>query len=700
MDVKKDILWRVGIVYITIVLVAVAILSRALYLQIGEKEIWKKKAETMKKKDIIIEPERGDICAEDGRPMCSTVPYYEIRVDFGAGLLTDEIIKENLDSLCFYLAATFKDRTKEEYKDNIINARNRGERYYLLKRKVTHSQFKKIQNYPIFRLGRFKSGVIFEQIEFREKPFDLLANRTLGFTYKTISDSVRGVGLEIAYDKELRGTMGVRSMQKLSGSVWMPVNDGNEVEPQNGMDLITTINIDIQDVAETALMNQLIAQEAQWGTAVLMEVKTGEIKAIANLERQKDGKYKESLNMAVHSSIECGSTFKLFSMMVALEDGYVRPEDTIDIFWGKKAYKDAVMEDSKTDLYRKLSVQQIMEKSSNVGMAEIIRLNYSDKKQSYLNGLKKIGIHRPLGLEIPGEGSPYIKEVDDWSGITLMWMAVGYESTLTPLQLLTYYNGVANNGIVVKPKFVKALRQNGEIVKEYPTTILNNKMCSQSTIDKLKNMLEGVVEHGTASAMNTENYKIAGKTGTAQVGYSNGNISGHRSSFVGYFPADNPQYSCIVIINLPKNGYYGATVAGPVFQEIADKVYATSLEIQKEMEQNELMGKETPYSKNGNKKQLEYVFNYLGIPVVENDVKSSWISTVKRDSVVEFRNRYIKNKQVPDVRGMGLRDAVFLLNNAGLEVEIAGKRKGTVIKQNIEPGRKIIPGQEITIELG
>lgn len=709
MQLKKDILWRVAVVYFAIALFAILILIRVVFIQFAESDKWRNKAQNVKVKDIIIFPERGDICAEDGRPLCSTVPYYDIRMDLT--VINDHDFNSNLDSLCFLLSSNFKDKSEEKYKTAITNARKRNARYFLLKRRISHSQYKQICNYPMFRLGRYRSGVIFETKDQRVLPFDLLAQRTIGYVYEADSDSIlgdtvlgkkiRGVGLELAYDKELRGIKGIKSMRKLSGDIWMPVEYGNEVEPENGKDLITTINIDYQDVAENALLKQLNKSKAEWGTAVLMEVKTGEIKAIANLELNKKGNYTEKYNHAVGTSIEPGSTFKLFSMMAALEDKFVSPEDSINIFWGEKSYFDRKMKDSKPGVYKTLSVQQVFEKSSNVGVAEIIYRNYKDKKALFLQRLKGFGIHRPLNLEIPGEGMPLIKEINKWSGTTLPWMSNGYELLMTPLQLLTYYNGVANNGKVVKPKFVKHLMKDGEIIVTFQTEVLNSSLCSVRTLEIIQKMLMGVVEYGTARNVATENYKIAGKTGTVQVAYSSGLAKGHRSSFVGYFPADNPQYSCIIVIHKPtEGGYYGSEIAGPVFREIADKVYATSLEIQQEKVISEQMVKEVPYTKSGNWEQLEYLFNKLGISTSSKKINSSWVSTHKREKFVEVKPKVFEDNLVPDVRGMGLRDAIFLLNNAGLEVDIDGAGRGRVLKQTISPGKRIIPGQEIIIVLG
>lgn len=707
MVLRKDILWRIGVVYAMILILAVAIFGRIIYLQFVEGDEWREKANNISQKDITILPNRGDICGNDGRLLASSVPYYEIRMDLQSSGLTDEVFHSQIDSLCYALHDMFGDRTAAEYKERFLRERARGNRYFLVKRKVSYSQLEEARKFPIFRLGQFKGGLIVEQKNRRTKPFVKLASRTIGYLYEDKHGEIVGkVGLERAYERELRGVKGVRLMQKIAGGVWMPVKGANEVEPKDGKDIITTIDINLQDVAENALLRQLQRNDAHHGTAVLMEVSTGEIKAIANLEKSGDVEYQESYNYAIGESTEPGSTFKLPVLMVALEDGVVDLTDSVDTEYGKKKYHDQIMYDSELGRHETLSVLEAFAASSNVGISKIIWEHYRQNPQKLLDRLYGMNLHEKLDLEIKGEGKPLIKSTNDktWSGTTIPWMAIGYEVRLTPLQLLTFYNAVANNGRMVKPKFVKALRFHGEVVQTLPTEVINPLICSKETVSKAQEMLLSVVENGTGRNLRNPNYKIAGKTGTAQIankdyGYKMDGQTSYQSSFVGYFPADNPRYSCIVVINGPSRAdYYGSRVAGPVFKEIADKVYATSSDLQKDIDSLNFDNCITiPYSKNGSLANLERVTKELGIPLKIANRNSEWVSTHKEDSSIVCYNRYVDRKVVPDVVGMGARDAIYLLENTGLRVVMIGK--GTVKKQSMPSGTLTRKGAEIVIEM-
>ncbi|MCK4663695.1 MAG: transpeptidase family protein [Bacteroidales bacterium] len=703
MSIKNEILLRSGLVYVTIIIFALIIIGKIIFLQIVEKEKWNK-ANTLTMKNIIIKPNRGDICAWDGRLLASSVPYYEIRMDLKCEGLTNKSFKYNIDSLSLCLSNLFKDKSKSRYKQELINARYKGERYHLIKRKVTYTQLKQLKRFPIFRLGRFKGGFICMQGNKRVQPFVNLASRTIGYMNKGESGTI--VGVEGAYDDELKGIRGVRLMQKISGNVWMPVNNGNEIEPRDGKDIITTIDVTIQDVAQNALLRQLTKHNARHGCAVLMEVKTGEIKAITNFTRDSSGNYVEDYNYAIGESTEPGSTFKLPVLMVALEDGTIELTDSIDTEDGIVKYHDFPVRDSKKGGYGKITVQRVFEISSNIGISKIVTQHYYKKEQKFVERLYRMNINDKLNVEIKGEGEPYIKFPGDklWSGISLPQMSYGYEVRLTPLQILNFYNAVANNGKMVKPKIVKAIRYHGEVIKTFDTQIINPAISSKATIKKAKKMLEGVVENGTAINLRNSNYKIAGKTGTAQIannkyGYKYKSKISYQASFVGYFPADDPKYSCIVVINAPSNEvYYGNLVAGPVFKEIADKIYATGFEMHDEIKFDEnFMAKTPPYSKNGNLKELETVCKTMNINYLEEGVNSEWVITTKRDTVIEIKNRFVKNNIVPNVKGMGLKDALFILENAGLNVVVVGR--GVVTEQSLSPGERLINGDEITIKL-
>lgn len=706
MPLKKEIVWRVGVIYIFMLAFAILIIGKILYLQLIEGGKWEEKAQSLTLKDITIESNRGDILATDGRLLASSVPYYEIRMDTRSTGMDDATFNSNVDSLAYKLSELFRDKSTTEYKNELVKARRNGERFHLIKRRVDYNQLKKLKTFPIFRYGRYKGGFITLQTNLRIQPHVSLASRTIGYTTKGKGGNV--VGIEGAFDKQLKGVDGVRLMQRLNGNIWMPVHDGNEVEPKDGMDVISTIDVDIQDVAENALLKQLIRHEAQHGTAVLMEVSTGEIKAIVNLEKNSKGQYKESYNYAIGESRAPGSTFKLASIIALLEDGYVDLDDTVNTGNGEILYYDKKITDTKKGGHGICTVQEVFEVSSNVGISKLVTDYYTGKEEKFINRLYSMNLNNRLGIAIKGEGKPEIKYPGDkfWSGISLPQMSIGYEIRLTPLQILTLYNAIANDGRMVKPKFVKGLMYHGDLIKTFDTEVLKQSICSRSTLRKVKIMLEGVVERGTAKNIRNNNYKIAGKTGTAQIankesGYSDKSRISHQASFVGYFPADNPKYSCIVVVNAPSlNVYYGNLVAGPVFREIADKVYATNFEMHDRLN---LATDETtnevkiPYTKNSYKDELKYALTDLGINVNDEDVISDWVLTTKLDSCVKLSNRNIAENLMPNVKGMGVKDAVFILENLGLSVELQGR--GTILNQSVASGSRISKGDLVVLEM-
>jgi len=530
-----------------------------------------------------------------------------------------------------------------------------------------------------------------------------LASRTIGYLTKGRSGNV--VGIEGAYDHELSGVVGVRLMQRLSGNVWMPVNTNNEVEPRDGNEVVTTIDINLQDVAENALLKQLSRHNAHHGTAILMEVQTGEVKAIVNLERDKEGRYRELYNYGIGESTEPGSTFKLPVLMAALEDKVVSLDDTIDTGNGRIRYYDKTIKDTKKGGYGKITVKQVFELSSNVGMSKIINENYKGRESQFINRLYAMGLNEKLNVEIKGEGSPYIQYPGDkyWSGLSLPMISHGYEVRMTPLQILTFYNAVANNGKMVKPGFVREIRYHGERIRKFDPKVINPSICSDETIRKVREMLEGVVENGTAYNLRNDNFKIAGKTGTAQIanekyGYKQGSEVSYQASFVGYFPAENPKYSCIVVINSPTSSiYYGNLVAGPVFKEIADKVYATSLFRDEQQYFIIPDAYDPPYTKHGNLDDLKSVFEQFNIATINDDIISEWVATVKQDSTILFKPLDMRKGIMPNVKEMGLRDALYILENMALKVEVKGY--GKVLRQSIVPGTKISPGSKVLLEM-
>ncbi|PIP53977.1 MAG: hypothetical protein COX07_07755 [Bacteroidetes bacterium CG23_combo_of_CG06-09_8_20_14_all_32_9] len=715
---RKDILWRMALLYILMVGFAVIILGKILYIQVVEGNKWKSKANELTQKDIIIEPMRGEIYSDKGKVLASSLPFYEIRFDSKAEGLDKNIYKSNVDALANCLANLFADKPANEYKAALYLGWQTGSRFQLIKRRVTYSQLKKMENFPMFKMGRNKSGFIVIQTNRRAKPFGILAERTIGYVTK---ERVV-VGIEGAFDKYLRGKQGLELMQKLAGNVWMPVNNGNQVEPKDGYDVFTTIDINLQDVAQNALLKQLVKNNAHHGCVVLMEVETGNIKAIANLERytnktddvianpghkSNEISYVENYNYAIGESNEPGSVFKLISMLVALDEGVIDINDTVNTGNGVTTYYGIKMKDAHRGGLGKITVKEVFSHSSNVGVSKIITNYFSDNPHRFVDRIYKLKLNEKLGLDIKGEGIPLVKDPSDssWSGITLPWMSIGYEVKLTPLQILTVYNAVANNGRMVKPRLVKELKFHGEIIKEYPTDVIVSSICSNETLKKLKIMLESVVEEGTARNLKGAIYKIAGKTGTALIantshGYSDKNFKKtYQASFVGYFPSDNPKYSCIVVVSSPSNSiYYGNVVAGPIFKEIADKVYATSIDIHKPLNIAPALAGNIPVAKSGNKKDIENICKSIDIPIKTTSITSDWVSISQNQKSISLHNININPKQVPDVVGMGLRDALFLLENCGLQVKPIGK--GMVKSQSIPAGTKTTNEQIIFIELG
>ena len=703
MSLKNHIVWRVGVVYLGIFVLSLGIIGKLFFLIYVEGSKWEKKAEEHNMKYVTIDPNRGDILADDGRLLASSIPYYEIRMDLMSTAMSGEIFMKKVDSLAFCLSKLFNDKSKAAYKREIIRARQNGERYHLLKKGVNYIELKELKTFPLFRRGRYKGGFIYIQENKRILPHMELASRTIGYLTKERSGNV--VGIEGAYDHELSGIVGVRLMQRLSGNVWMPVNSNNEVEPRDGNEVVTTIDINLQDVAENALLKQLSRHNAHHGTAILMEVQTGEIKAIANLERDMKGRYHESYNYGIGESTEPGSTFKLPALMAALEDKVVSLDDTIDTGNGRIRYYDKTIKDSKKGGYGKITVKQVFELSSNVGMSKIINENYKGRENQFINRLYAMGLNEKLNVEIKGEGSPYIQYPGDkyWSGVSLPMISHGYEVRMTPLQILTFYNAIANNGKMVKPGFVREIRYHGERIRKFDTKVINPSICSDETIRKVHEILEGVVENGTAKNLRNDNFKIAGKTGTAQIanekyGYKQGSDISYQASFVGYFPAENPKYSCIVVINSPTSSiYYGNLVAGPVFKEIADKVYATSLFREEQQYFNIPETYDPPYTKNGNLDDLRLIFERFNIATLNENVVSEWVATVKQDSTILLKPLDIRKGIMPNVKEMGLRDALYILENMTLKVEVKGY--GKVLRQSIVPGTKLSPGLKVLLEM-
>jgi len=695
---KNDILRNVYIVYFVVVLIGCAIIGKSVYIQMFEGEMWREKGKIMNLKVEKIEAVRGNIMAVDGSLLAASVPLFNLRMDGGNTHYNDEYFYDNVDSLALCLSNLFKDKPKSKYKQILVNARKSNNRYLLLKRDITFDQLKKVRRFPIFRDGKYKGGIIAEQKSKRVLPYQWLAFRTIGWDKEGTENDI---GLEGAYSEILKGESGSRLMQRIGSGAWRPTNEENEIEPQDGHDIITSIDINIQDVAEDALMRQLIANEADHGCAVLMEVNTGFIVAIANLGKNDKGVYEEKFNYAIGESTEPGSTFKTASVLAALDEGLIDLEDIVDTEDGTTRFANRTMRDSHKGGYGKISIGRAYELSSNVGISKAIVKAFKTEPQRLIDKFYYMRLDQPLGLDIPGEGKPNIKDTDHkyWSKVSLPWMSIGYEIALTPLQTLAFYNAIANNGQLVKPQFIKEIRTAGLATQTFGPVILKEKIIkNQSSIDQLKKLLENVVEKGTATNLRNPVYKIAGKTGTAQIAQNNKgyNKSNYKASFCGYFPADNPKYSCIVVINNPTKGvYYGGSIAGPVFKEIADKVYATRLS--PDQIKTDSIPTYNIKQATGSYNDIAYLLKYSSLKL-EQMKDSDYIRIETVDSNTVVKPLVMQDERMPEVIGMGARDAIFLLESAGVNVKIIGK--GKVKRQSIIPGMAIKKGVSCIIELG
>ena len=560
-----------------------------------------------------------------------------------------------------------------------------------------------MEKWPIFREGQMIGGVIFDKVDERHRPFKALAQRTIGSLNK---DGEAVVGIEKSFDQYLSGQDGSGLYQRVVGGNWKPINAASDVKPRDGYDVYTTIDINLQDVAQNALLRQLQRFEAAYGTVVLMEVQTGEIKAMSNLTRTESGNYIEDYNYAVQGLNDPGSTFKLASMLALLEADKIELTDTVDTEDGTYKFYDRTMEDQSAwkGGYGKLTVQEVFEKSSNVGVSKLVDQYFAKNPQKFVDLIKATGLGQPLDFQMMGEGIPYIKNTDDesWSGTSLPWMSVGYETSITPLQTLAFYNAVANGGEMIQPIIVKSIKKGNQVVEEFDAETLERRIASKATIKKLKTMLEGVVERGTATNIKNDYYKIAGKTGTAQK-LINGRYYKQRyyASFAGYFPADAPLYSCIVVIDDPKGiNSFGGDVSAPVFKEIADMIFALDLELHDKFVGERLAKAGTfPVIRAGNYDELSELLNKFGISNHLEEENVEWVRAgVNNDAIAWRANHSDQSNLVPNVQGMTLKDALYLLENKGMKVSISGT--GRVVRQSVFPGRRIEKGTPISIELG
>ena len=709
-DPKTSSLLRTFLVYFAALAVGAVIIVKAILVQTKEGDELRSLAEQVETRFDTLQASRGDILADNGSLLATDVPIFEVGID--PSVIEDSVFNADVDALSKALAALFPKRNAERWKKGLVEAKANGKRYFLVDLNVTLQQYKQMETFPILCLGNLKGGLTKSQPRFKRiHPYGSLAVRTIGY----VNDSLV-VGLESAYDSVLRGQDGHHKQRHLHHGTWIPVEDDNNIEAVNGNDIVSTLDIGIQDIAERALRNTLIENKAEQGCAIVMEVATGHVKAITNLQRdKKTDRCQELYNFALGNGIEPGSTFKLASMLVLLENfpdldinSHINIGSGPLVFSGKKMFDDHTIHSDG-----RVTIREVFEQSSNTGTAKLITDYFGAHPERYVNSLYNMGLNVPLGTGIAGEARPYIKhpilDKIHWSKTSLPWMSIGYELRLPPLQILTLYNAVANGGRMMKPLFVREIRKEGVTLEHIEPVVLKEHIASQKTIDSIQSMMKGVVLRGTAKMLRDTEYGIAGKTGTAQLynvekhAYKWVNAEGrlerdYNVTFVGYFPAEQPVYSCIVVISKAKGRFYSAgRVAAPAFKEIADRVYATKI---KGLVEAQTPSKSSVDSTIRHQSEALPYLQALDVPYADCSLGSEWVTTAysKKDGQYVVEPVRFDSVRVPDVRGMNITDAVYLLENSGWNIAFDGY--GKVIQQSVRPGDTLQPGRLITLTLG
>ena len=666
MGVKKNNFFSTGRLIITvafILIIALGVLYRLLRIVGPDGEEYRNMAKRRTVKEMVVPANRGNVYSADGSLLATSVPKYTI--SFDAVAPSTENFENNIPDLCDSLAVMLGGH-RSDWAYKLRRARAAGKRYTVITRNLSFTEYARIKKFPLFKLGANKGGLIIETKVIREHPMGKIAERTIGDYRSNPEGKINPIGIEGSFNDELKGLDGYQLMQKFGRSEWKPISDFTSKEPVDGLDIVSTIDVYIQDIAHHALLKQLVKYDADHGSVVVMETKTGEIKAIANLGRGSEGNYYERMNYAVGEIQDPGSTFKLFSMMALLDDKKVDTARVYDSFNGVLNVNGRLVRDSNGRGYGKISLGEGFEKSANTIIVQAIIEAYNDNPSQFVNRLNDMGLNKPLGIPIIGEGKPLIPQPSDksWSSISLPWMSYGYGINLTPLQILTFYNAIANNGEMIKPLFVKEIKNWNKTVKKFDKEIIHPKICSDEALTQLKDLLKRVVEKGTGKSLYSPNFSMAGKTGTAQVNYHKGSDEMYyASSFAGFFPAENPKYSCVVVIHKPNSarGYYGGDVAGPVFKRIAQKIF-TDVPSTNEIEKfNEIVDKQK----------------------VEYD---------------KYDKLQANPKVVPNVKGIPGMDAISVLENLGYRVQLHGNPTGKVKYQSVSPGSRISPNTTITLE--
>ena len=706
MEIKNDILWRVYLSFLGMVILGIIVIGKAFYIQQVQGNFWTNMDSSQHLKYLPIDAERGTIYSEDGNMLSTSVPVFDVYVDFAAEGLREKEgkrFKDHVDTLSICLSNLFNDKTPDTYLNELKLAYKNKDRYYTLKKKISFSQYQQLRDFPLVKLGKNKSGFIINTKDKRINPYVLLANRTIGLA----RDNASNVGLEQRYDSYLKGKTGQQLVRYMAGA-YMPV-DGGDVDPENGKDIISTLDTYIQDVTESALMRMMISNKSLHGTAIVMETATGKIKAIANLGQQPDGLYTEDLNYGIGKATEPGSIFKLATLMSLLDDKYVTNSSIVNCEGGVKSFYGLRIKDSHMGTYE-ITVKEAFERSSNVAFAKLADQYYHDQPSKFINHLHNYRLDTLTGIDLTASsGRPTIKKPTNrsWSKTTIPYMAHGYEELVTPLHMLMLYNAVANNGKMMQPYLVSSIKQYGVEVKNIQPKVLAEKICSDETLAQLKECLLGVVqsEHGTARKIKDSAYLIAGKTGTAVTaldnrGYNKGNKI-YQASFIGYFPANQPKYTMAVVIQNSKQSIkiYGADVSGVVFKEISDRIYGSYLSTRKYIAVNK--SDSNLYNYFGMKNELNSIFTSLNLPYSDSGNSGYWRSAQIKNNSGTLNTPPVSNSTsgsvTPNVVGMGLKDAVYLLENKGLKVTVTGR--GRVMNQSLTAGTNFNKNQNIALIL-
>lgn len=716
MSIKVQFITRIRIVILAMLVFCMAILYKVVDIQYINNDKWIAKAEKAHIRVRSIKATRGNIYAEDGSLLATSLPFYTVAFDPSVSTINQEregIFNEGIDSLSIYLSRFYNDYSRGYYKDKIIKARDAKRKYVRInKKQINYAEKKEMEKWPIFKRGQMKGGVIFEKVERRFTPFGGLAARSIGRTKEDSARTIKGMyGLEYSFNDELSGVNGRQLFAKIGGGVWKPVTEKFITKPEQGRDLETTIDVNIQDFAETAITNAVREHDAGHGCAIVMEVATGEIKALVNIDqviRNDNKSYREIYNWAVGRKSEPGSTMKLASVMALLEErSDINLDTKVETGNGKFKFFDVEMRDSKVGGHGEITLREAFKVSSNIGIAKLVNETFYHKKQTqkrFIDYLSKFGLAKPLDFQLKGSAEPNIKTPDDesWSGISLPWMSIGYEAEMSPLQMLSLYNTVANDGYFVQPRLVKGITEDGELVEEYKVDKSTRRICSAKTIKSVKEMLWAVVNEkgGTAYAQRSNQYSLSGKTGTKQLLKNSKYVHEYYATFAGFFPSEKPKYSILIAIDHPKNGkFYGSQVAAPVFKDIADKIYKNDLELHPHLDPNFKTEKgKFPVVRTGYYNDLKLLcdelhLNYWG------GAGELWVTAYRDDELkqIKWRDVVIKEETVPKVIGMTLRDAISLLENLGLKVEMQGR--GRVVSQSQDAESKLIFGSVIKLKL-